>query len=62
MEICTRIYAVELHISDPSPTATVLPSLLGRNILNHWQMNYDPTNATLQFTVRHADRTIRRNV
>jgi hypothetical protein len=36
-----------------------LPSLLGRDVINHWFMEYDPVNARLEFTVRHADYSLR---
>ena len=49
---------VSLLIADPNETNDSLPSLLGRNVINHWYIQYDPANNTLEFTVRHADRTI----
>ena len=42
----------------PNETNESLPSLLGRNVINHWYIQYDPANDRLEFTVRHADRTI----
>lgn len=50
----TRFYLVDLLIAEPHEGNEGLPSLLGRDIINHWAMNYDPTNDTLDFIVRHA--------
>ena len=47
------VYEIELHIAH-SETGS-LPSLLGRNIINRWRIDYDPTNSTLECTVRSAD-------
>jgi hypothetical protein len=33
------------------------PSLLGRDVLDRWRMNYDPSRDSLKFTVRSADLT-----
>ena len=54
----SRYYAVDLHIADPNESNESLPSLLGRNIINNWYMQYDPANGRLEFTVRHAGYTI----
>lgn len=53
-----RIYEVGLLIAEPNDTNEGLPSLLGRNVINHWRMVYDPSEDRLEFTVRHADRTL----
>ena len=58
--LLTRLYQVNLLIADPNETNDSLPSLLGRNVINHWYIQYDPANDRLGFTVRHADRTIGR--
>lgn len=55
-----RIYQVGLLIAEPNDTNETLPSLLGRNVINHCRMVYDPSEDRLQFTVRHADRTLTR--
>ena len=54
----TRYYVVELHIAEPNEANENLPSLLGRNIINKWYMQYDPANDKLDCTVRYADHTI----
>ena len=58
--VLSRLYQVNLLIAVPNETNDSLPSLLGRNVINHWYIQYDPANDTLEFTVRHADRTIGR--
>ena len=57
-ERLSRAYRVELLIAEPNPNAEGLPSLLGRNVINHWFMEYDPVNGRLDFTVRYADYTL----
>ena len=52
-----RAYEVSLRIAEPNRSSTGLPSILERNVINHWYMQYDPTNDRLDFTVRHADYT-----
>ena len=32
-----------------------ISSLLGRNAINHWHIEYDPLNGLLECMVRHAD-------
>ena len=57
-QLSTRIYLVELLIAERRDGNEGLPSLLGRDVMNHWQVNYDPTNGTLECNVRHADFTL----
>ena len=54
----TRIYMVELLISAPSESGAALPSLLGRDVINQWNISYDPANDTLECLVRSADYTL----
>ncbi len=51
----TRVYAVELLVAEPRVGIENLPSLLGRDLINRWLVEYDPTNARLACTVRSAD-------
>ena len=53
-----RLYGVGLLIAEPDEANGNLPSLLGRNVINHWYMAYDPANGRLECTARYADRTI----
>ena len=59
--IAARIYQVGLLIAEPDETNRNLPSLLGRNIVNHWYVEYDPASGRLECAVRYADRTIGRS-
>ena len=52
-----RFYRVNLRIAEPNRSSVGLPSLLGRNVINHWYMQYDPANGRLGCTVRYADYT-----
>ncbi len=52
-----RLYAVQLLIAEPNKSNEVLPSLLGRDVINNWRIEYDPTRSRLECTVRHADST-----
>ena len=54
-----RIYQVGLLIASPNDSNDALPSLLGRNVINNWLMEYDPSEDRLECTVRRADRTVR---
>ncbi len=56
-ESLARFYRVNLLVAEPNRSSVGLPSLLGRNVINHWYMQYDPTNGRLDCTVRHADYT-----
>lgn len=53
-----RVYELELLIADPNESDESLPSLLGRNVINHWHVEYDHSEGRLEFTVRYAGRTI----
>lgn len=52
------MYRVSIDLPDPDE-ADFIPPLLGRDILQHWHMKYDPRRGKVGFDVRHAD-TIRR--
>lgn len=51
-------YAVNIAIATPSPDIMDLPSLLGRDVVDHWRMVYEPDRDLLTFTVRTADVVI----
>jgi hypothetical protein len=53
-----RFYAITLMILEAQQALTTLPSIVGRDILDRWRMNYDPSRNKLEFTVRSADLTI----
>ena len=54
----TRFYTVDLLVAEPHGRNRGLPSLLGRDVINHGYMEYDPSLSRLEFTVRHADYTL----
>ena len=53
-----RFYELELLIAEPHERNEELPSLLGRDVINHWYMQYDPAVTRLECTVRYADYTL----
>jgi hypothetical protein len=50
-------YHTQLSICEEKPECMDLPSLLGRDILSQWRMNYSPTRRRLTFDVIYADET-----
>jgi hypothetical protein len=54
----TRIYHLNLLIAEPNESNGTLPSLLGRDVINRWLLEYDPMNDSLECTARSADFTI----
>jgi hypothetical protein len=53
-----HLYQIDVIVSSPSPDIMNIPSLLGRDILDRWQMTYHKPNASLTFEVLSADYTI----
>ncbi len=51
-------YRISVNIAKPGDVGTRLPSLLGRDVIRRWRMDYDPTDDRLEFTVRDADFTL----
>ena len=49
------VYGFDLTIADLNPHLLGVPSLLGRNILDHWNMRYRPPTRYLRFEVVTAD-------
>ncbi len=54
----TRAYELDLLIAEPHGSNEKLPSLLGGDVINHWNMLYDPENSRLECAVRFADYTL----
>ena len=52
------VYEIALEIVGPDDHLMDIPSLLGRDILNRWRMDYSPTTDELTFQVITADHTI----
>ena len=51
-------YQMEIGIIEDRHEARRLPSLLGRDILDRWEMTYCPTAGRLAFEVLSADGRI----
>ena len=51
-------YRININVARPGDVSDRIPSLLGRDVIRRWQMDYDPTNGRLAFTVRDADFSI----
>ena len=54
-----HVYEIDLAIVPYQRNLRRVPSLLGRNILDRWQMSYKPSNDRLVFKVISADHTIK---
>ena len=48
-------YRININVAKPDAVSDRIPSLLGRDIIRRWQMDYDPTNGRLVFAIRDAD-------
>lgn len=48
-------YEVALRICEPSDSATKIPSLLGRDVIDRWRVTYDKTRAELLGQVISCD-------
>lgn len=48
-------YQISINVAKPGDVSDRIPSLLGRDVIRRWQMDYDPTNSRLAFAVRDAD-------
>jgi hypothetical protein len=53
--LCLHIYNINLNVCAPSPDIETIPSLLGRDVLDHWTLTYDKPNNRLSAVVVHAD-------
>ena len=51
-------YRININVARPDDVSDRIPSLLGRDVIRRWQMDYDPTNGRLAFAVRDADFSI----
>ncbi len=52
------VYTLQLGIAPDAPQLETTYSLLGRDILDYWEMLYRPTSKTLLFNVISAHVTI----
>ena len=53
-----HLYAINIRISIVNPDIISLPSLLGRDIIQHWEAIFDFSYNRLQMNVRYADSTM----
>ena len=53
-----RIYDIDLRIAEPNQGNRLLPSLLGRDVINRWAVQYDATSRRLSCLALTADHTI----
>ena len=51
-------YRVMLAIAPPSSDTAAVPSLLGRDVINRWRIDYHPTAGQLLCDVMTADDTV----
>jgi len=54
----TRFYLIGIMIAQVNAHLMKTPSIIGRDILDRWRINYDPSRNSLRFTVRSADHTV----
>jgi predicted aspartyl protease len=53
------VYRLPLLVADPSRVdVNLLPSILGRDILNRWDMSYRPSRGSLTFDIVTADEIL----
>ena len=48
------MYSLTIDVPDPEQVPPIVP-ILGRDVLQHWRMVYNPTGNQLDFDVQHAD-------
>jgi hypothetical protein len=48
-------YSIYIGILEQDPELDPLPSLLGRDVLNKWRMDYDPAHENLCFRPSGSD-------
>ncbi len=51
-------YRLQIAIAAPNRANATLPSLLGQDVLRHWQMLHAPARNRLEFESLHADFTL----
>ena len=56
----TNVYAYTptIRISTPSPDIMGIPSLLGRDVIHRWELNYDFSQNLITMNIRSADITL----
>ena len=59
-ETYLRIYRLDILIAAPTENSRGSPSLLGRDTLSRWRIDYHPTDGKSEWTGHDADRTLER--
>ncbi len=54
-----RYYFIKIMIPALNRDLMRMPPIVGRDILDQWRMNYDPSKNSLSFTVRSANHTVK---
>lgn len=52
---CVHVYFLNMRIAEPTPEIEEFPSLLGRDVIDHWSTTYNKHNAGLTAEVIHSD-------
>jgi hypothetical protein len=58
-DACLRSYKVDIIILKPTPYIMSAPSLLGRDIIQHWAITFDKPKNSVTARVLHADNTVK---
>lgn len=56
----TYLYELQVQVLPDNPDLADVPSLLGRDILYRWRMNWDPPAEALTFAPFSADESLPR--
>lgn len=48
-------WLIKLRVMNPHAAIAQAPSLLGRDIIKHWRLIYEPSAAVLEAEVRYSD-------
>lgn len=54
-KVCLHLYFLQLRIAAQTPDINTIPSLLGRDIIDHWAITYDKSNAGLTAEINYSD-------
>ena len=54
-----RYYSIKIMIPEPDSDLMRMRPIVGRDVLDQWRMNYDPSRNNLSFIVRSADHTVK---
>ena len=55
---CIYSYTIDLKVAPVSPAVMQLPSIIGRNIIDNWSMNYCRSKNRLNIKILSADHMI----